>query len=129
MQPLIQKEVIQPEVVHTTVPIHEVHHLAASHHPTTSLPPVSMDEYKKQGGTLGAVSGSERRTKEFEGCPTGVSTHPEGGNIKKSSSSSMSSGKKDKGTGSADTVEKPSLIDKLNPWKDSDGDGKSGFMK
>jgi len=57
VQPLIEKEVIQPEVVHTTVPVHEVHHLAASHHPTTNLPPVSMNEFKKQGGTL---SGSER---------------------------------------------------------------------
>ena len=52
MQPLIQKEVIQPEVVHTTVPVHEVHHFAASYRPTTILPPVSMSEFKKQGGTL-----------------------------------------------------------------------------
>ncbi len=128
MQPLIQKDVIQPEVVHTTVPVHEVHHLAASHHPTTSLPAVSMDEYKRQGGTLSAVSGSEQRTKEFEGCPTGVSTHQQGENIKKSSSASTSSGKKGQGIGSADTKEKPGIIDKLNPFKDSDGDGKSGFM-
>ncbi len=129
VQPLIQKDVIQPEVVHTTVPIHEVHHLGASHHPTTSLPAVSMDEYKKQGGTLSAVSGSEQRTEEFEGCPKGVSTHSQGENINRSGSSSMSSGKQGQGIGSADASKKPGLIDKLNPFKDADGDGKSGFMK
>jgi hypothetical protein len=126
VQPLIQKEVIQPEVVHTTVPVHEVHHFAASHHPTTNLPPVSMNEFKTQGGTL---SGSERRMNDFEGCPKGVGTHLESENINRSSSSSMPSGMEGKGIGGAGTAKKPGLIDRLNPWKDSDGDGKSGFMK
>ena len=27
------------------------------------------------------------------------------------------------------TSHKPSLMDRLNPMKDSDGDGKKGFMK
>jgi type 1 fimbria pilin len=102
-----------------------------------------MDEYKKQGGTLNAVSGSEQRTEEFEGCPKGVSTHSQGvsthsqgvsthsqgENINRSGSSSTSSGKQGQGIGSADAAKKPSIIDKLNPFKDSDGDGNSGFMK
>lgn len=79
IQPVIQKEVIQPEVIHTTVPVHEVHHYAASHHPTSTLPAVSMDEFKRKGGKLG---GAERHVHEFEGCPetAGGHTHQEGGN-------------------------------------------------
>merc|ERR1712230_298871 len=32
IQPVIQKETIQPSVVHTTVPVHEVHQNEAKHH-------------------------------------------------------------------------------------------------
>lgn len=66
MQPVLHKETIQPNVVHTTVPIHETHHNPAQHHSTTALPPVSMDEYKNQGGALG---GRQERFDVFEGEP------------------------------------------------------------
>jgi len=69
IQPVVQKETIQPSVVHTTVPIHEVHHNAAQHHSTSALPPVSMQDFKKQGGILG---GREERNDGFEGEPRAI---------------------------------------------------------
>ncbi|KAI2602774.1 hypothetical protein GGR54DRAFT_467503 [Hypoxylon sp. NC1633] len=66
VQPVLHKETIQPNVVHTTVPIHETHHNSAQHHTTTSLPPVSMEDYKRHGG---AMSGEKERFDAFEGEP------------------------------------------------------------
>jgi len=50
VQPIIQKETIAPEVVHTTVPIHETHHAGAQHHGVSALPMKTMDEFTSQGG-------------------------------------------------------------------------------
>ncbi len=69
IQPVIQKETIQPSVVHTTVPIHEVHENEAKHHSATALPAVSMADFKKQGGSL---TGREERYDGFEGEPKAV---------------------------------------------------------
>lgn len=66
IQPVVHKETIQPSVVHTTVPVHETHHNPAQHHSMTSLPPVTMGEYKHQGGALG---GRQERFNAFEGEP------------------------------------------------------------
>jgi len=71
IQPVIQKETIQPSVVHTTIPVHEVHHNEAKHHAVSSLPAISMSEYKSQGGVLG---GREERTDAFAGEPRAVSS-------------------------------------------------------
>lgn len=59
-------ETIEPHVVHTTVPIHEVHNNAAQHHATSSLPAVSMADFKKGGGVL---TGREERHDGFDGEP------------------------------------------------------------
>jgi hypothetical protein len=162
IQPVVHKETIQPSVVHTTVPIHETHHEQAKIHGTTTLPAVSMDEFKRQGGALG---GQQSRTGTFEGCPKGVHMpgcgHAEGSGPQTStmssgmtgskgmrSSSSISSSDEENtrssrisgtqtsstglhGTttgGSTTSTKKPSLIDRLNPMKDADNDGKRGFM-
>jgi len=190
IQPVIQKEIIQPEVVHTTVPVHEVHHQSAQHHGTTHLPAVSLDEFKKQGGVL---SGNQERRSEFEGCPEGVhnesnnygsdhkhthgshtgshtgtglnqsSTGTSGSHIpgegrdrlNQSSTTGTGShhitgeGREGSGRGlegavgghnnttgtrtgthdtTTDTQKKPSLLDRLNPMKDTDHDGKKGMM-
>lgn len=69
IQPVVQKETIQPSVVHTTVPIHETHHNAAQHHSTSALPAVSMSDFKRQGGVL---TGREERYDGFEGEPKSV---------------------------------------------------------
>jgi len=76
IQPVVNKEVIQPNVVHTTVPIHEVHHNKATHHGTTALPTMTMDEFKHKGGSL---SGREERYDEFQGVPKNIGSGTAGG--------------------------------------------------
>jgi hypothetical protein len=155
------------------VPVHEVHHNAAQHHGTTTLPPVNISEFKKQGGVL---SGHHERTSQFDGCPEGVHHNgacPEGahpghtagrtsthegihnrdatshttgttGTTGTSSSSHHITGEGREGsghglsgsvpgnntthTGSTTEHKKPSLLDRLNPMKDADHDGKKGLM-
>jgi len=63
-------------VTHTVVPIHEVHHNAAAHHPTSALPPVSLSEYKNAGGTL---TGREER---YDGFTTDASLRQRKGDAK-----------------------------------------------
>ncbi|KAH7080243.1 hypothetical protein BKA63DRAFT_550885 [Paraphoma chrysanthemicola] len=210
IQPVVKKEVIQPNVVHTTVPIHEVHHNAATHHASTALPTMTMDEFKHKGGVL---SGREERYDEFQGVPKNIGGGSSGGfghvrdghhegapiggehhkhgdyndvpnhhNSGLAGSGTTASGltgsrsdpngphdsrlgnKADprvdsdhdrhhgtgyntsSGTGrhvgtdgtigsstaghhDTTSSHKPSLMDKLNPKKDADGDGKAGFMK
>ncbi|TVY32316.1 hypothetical protein LOCC1_G008536, partial [Lachnellula occidentalis] len=69
IQPVIQKETIQNSVVHTTIPVHEVHQNEAKHHTASQLPPVTMEDFKRQGGQLG---GREERTDAFGGEPRSV---------------------------------------------------------
>lgn len=76
IQPVIQKEVIQPEVIHTTVPIHEVHHNKATHHEVTALPPMTMEQFKAKGGSL---TGREERYDAFEGVPKNIGSGAVGG--------------------------------------------------
>jgi len=52
VQPVVHKETITPEVVHTTVPIHESHHAAAQHHGISTLPMKTLESFTSNGGTL-----------------------------------------------------------------------------
>jgi hypothetical protein len=130
-------ETIEPHVVHTTVPVHEVHHNSAQHHSTSALPAVSMSDFKKQGGVL---SGREERYDGFQGEPRSV-----GGALGSSEGSQMgASGLQGGSTDSygsnnhsshghhntqgATGAGKPSMMEKLNPKVDSDRDGKAGLM-
>lgn len=67
VQPVIQKETIAPQVVHTTVPIHETHHAKAVHHGTTTLPTKTLDEFAKDHGKIEG-HGVNKLT-EYDGCP------------------------------------------------------------
>jgi len=161
IQPVVNKQVIEPHVVHTTVPIHEVHHNATQHHATSALPAVSMNDFKKQGGVL---SGREERYDGFEGEPRqiggsteassamgaaglqggatnlgGTNTHHHGAaNDLSSAGATRGGGDNLSGSNSGHSFgttepragehKKPSLMDKLNPKKDADGDGKAGMM-
>lgn len=69
IQPVIEKETIEPHIVHKTKAIHEVHHDKPKHHEATQLPPVTMDEFKKQNGRLDGVG---ERTDTFVGEPRPV---------------------------------------------------------
>jgi len=132
IQPVVQKETIQPSVVHTTIPVHEVHHNEAKHHAASALPAVSMADFKKQGGTL---TGREERYDGFEGEPravgsalggsaaTGTGTGTHGHHTTGTTGTHTS----DRTTDST-TSKKPGLMDRLNPMKDADGDGKKGLM-
>jgi len=99
-----------------------------------------MDEFKKHGGSLN----QQERTHAFDGCPEGghnegktlSGTHgtshtPHTGNYSTANTGGAVSG----GTVSHDHRDsasgkhsKASLLDKLNPMKDTDGDGKKGIM-
>lgn len=67
VQPVIHKETIEPEVVHTTIPIHEKHIAPSEHHGMSQLPMKSMDEVKSMGLNLG--SGGQHTQEEYEGHP------------------------------------------------------------
>ncbi|QDS74627.1 hypothetical protein FKW77_009095 [Venturia effusa] len=140
IQPIVQKETIEPHVVHTTVPIHEVHHNAAQHHSTSALPTVSMQDFKKQGGVLG---GRGEKYDGFEGEPraigkalgghdhahTGPTAPGVAGSNVPGTHGAAGAGIGGAGIGATGSAtKKPSLLDKLNPKKDADGDGKKGFM-
>lgn len=61
IQPVIQREVLQQEVVHTTVPVHHVIHEKPVVHEATVEPTLTMDQFKKSGG---ALTGSETVARE-----------------------------------------------------------------
>lgn len=65
--PVIHKETIQPEVVHTTIPVHETHHAAAEHHGLSALPMKTLDEFKQAGGVL--TGGTHGTREEYDGQP------------------------------------------------------------
>jgi len=65
--PVVHKETIQPEVIHTTVPIHETHHAASQHHGLSALPMKTLDEFKAAGGAL--VGGTHPTHEKYEGAP------------------------------------------------------------
>lgn len=91
---------------------------------------MSMDEFKKKGGSLG---GQAERTSAFEGCPQGKGVHPDHDhNVKavntgSASSAGMSSSTAENVSGSAasskglhaEEQKKPSLLDRMNPYKDT----------
>ncbi|KAL8812425.1 MAG: hypothetical protein Q9200_001032 [Gallowayella weberi] len=116
IQPIVQKETIQPSVVHTTVPIHEVHHNEAKHHSSSALPAVSMADFKKQGGTL---TGREERYDGFEGEPRAV-----GGALGGSSGGSGLTGHHGSTTAGPHSS---NVGNKMDPRVDSDLDGSRGL--
>lgn len=65
--PVIHKSTIQPEVVHTTQPIHETHHVQSQHHGVSALPMKSLDEFKHAGGILEGNKGPTHE--EYDGPP------------------------------------------------------------
>lgn len=143
IQPVVQKETILPQVIHTTVPVHEVHHNPPQHHSASALPAVSMADFKKQGGVL---TGREERYDGFEGEPRAIGTAlgSQSGPLHAAANSTTThhnrsrSRSRDRvtGTGTGMTGRAPgpavpghpTMGEKLNPRIDSDGDGKAGIM-
>ncbi|KAI1329071.1 hypothetical protein F5Y16DRAFT_397785 [Xylariaceae sp. FL0255] len=79
IQPVIHKETVQPNIIHSTKPIHEVHHEPAQLHGTTALPAVSMSDYKKSGGALGGKTEDSSRVKGQPKDLGGVKSAAHGG--------------------------------------------------
>lgn len=52
VQPVIEREVIQPTVIHTTVPIHEKIVHEPTIHPPTIQPKMTLEEFRRAGGSL-----------------------------------------------------------------------------
>jgi len=67
VQPVVHKEVVAPEVIHTTIPIHETHRAAAEHHGTSVLPTKHLDEFTSTGGSLAGMEKTAHET--YEGDP------------------------------------------------------------
>jgi hypothetical protein len=134
IQPILQKEVIQPTVVHTTVPIHEIVNEKVVH-AASQLPPVTVDEFQRQGGRL---SGREERIDGFEGEPKAIGAAL-GGTPVTSSSVPLTGGHHSttgthSGLGHHNTTgtthsskHHGGLLAKLDPRVDSDGDGRRGI--
>jgi len=72
IQPIVNRATVDTTVVHTTVPIHEIHHSAAAVHSASSLPPISMEQFKSQGGS---IDGRPVVSEKFAGVPTGFDTN------------------------------------------------------
>lgn len=172
VQPVIEKETVQPVIVHTTKPVREIHEVEAQHHKATVLPPLSIEEFRRKGGKLGGTASAGKRKHRHdsfvgepgpveEGHVGGVGargttrlTRPEDddededdeedgyvapntrqttrepspavlGNPEVFGDSVSSSGSS---SPSEHGDEKPSLMNKLNPLTDADGDGKAGIM-
>lgn len=57
---------VQPTVVHTTVPVHQVIHKSAHFSEPTSLTPVSLTDFQQHGGHL---QGREPHETTYTGKP------------------------------------------------------------
>lgn len=69
IQPVIQKETIAPTTVHTTVPIHERIHEAPIVHEATTLPTVTLDEFKSKIGGAHSHKDGNHSHQFYEGTP------------------------------------------------------------
>ncbi|KAF3006322.1 hypothetical protein E8E14_001979 [Neopestalotiopsis sp. 37M] len=64
VQPVINRETIQPEVIHTKHNVHETHHLNAQHHATTTAPEIDMASYEGTGTGSAGTAGKKGRGKK-----------------------------------------------------------------
>lgn len=62
VQPVIYKETHMPEVVHTSIPIHEKHYYKAEHHGISALPMKTLAEFEK-------LATPKRSSQNYEGAP------------------------------------------------------------
>jgi len=67
VQPVINKQTITPEVVHSTIPVHELHHAEVQHHGTSVLPAKTLEEFTSGGGSVTGVDAISHG--KYDGCP------------------------------------------------------------
>ena len=63
--PVIQRDVYQPEVVHTTIPVHSVDHSSVVHQSTTE-PVMSLADFQAKGGNLSGTKTVDREVRQGE---------------------------------------------------------------
>jgi len=131
--PIIHKETIQPEVVHTTVPIHEIHKAESEHHGTSTLPMKTLDDFKAGGGVL--TGGQQRSHEAYEGDPRPYNSAMQLEQTEADKHFHAHDGLHDHQralgrTGGGTTTSGPhssNLENKVDPRVDSDRDGRSGL--
>nr|ODN87504.1 allergen [Cryptococcus depauperatus CBS 7841] len=81
IQPVIQRETVQPTVVHHTAAIHERVHDAPTVHEATTLPAITHDEFLKfKNGHKGTTHNDKTHSHQFfEGAPRVGGHHGIGG--------------------------------------------------
>lgn len=132
VQPVVHKETITPEVVHTTVPVHETHHAAAEHHGISVLPAKHIGDFTSSGGDL---KGGRTSEGYYEGCPRPYdeSLKLKDGDLSSNSSHQSFGSDRERvgGTGAGyDSTSGPHSSDTANrvdPRVDSDRDGRAGI--
>jgi hypothetical protein len=131
VQPVVHKETIQPEVVHTTVPIHEIHRAEAEYHGTSVLPMKKMEEFTAGGGNL--TGGGQKANEAYEGEPKPYNQAMQMGQTDADVNFKAHDGLHDHqralgdagGGAAASGPHSSNLADKVDPRVDSDRDGKS----
>jgi len=112
IQPVVEKEVIQPHVVHTTVPVHEHIEHEPFVHKGNVLPAMTMDEFSRAGHTLSGHTKAPEHI-EYEGEPLKIDgkSHVGFGGLT--------------GTSNTNTAgpHNSNVANKLDPRVDSDMDG------
>ena len=71
IQPVIEKDIYQEHVIHSTKPVHEIHQNESIHHTASTLPPIDVSSFKQQGGKL---EGRQERVDAFQGAPKPIET-------------------------------------------------------
>jgi len=125
VQPILHKEIITPEVVHTTVPIHEVHHASSKLHGTSILPMKTMSEFEATGGSLTGTTGTTAH-ETYEGRPRPYNKELQ---LKEEEAAMLGSGTGLSGTGSTHGAgpHNSKLANEVDPRVDSNLDGRSGL--
>ncbi|RPA80919.1 hypothetical protein BJ508DRAFT_376863 [Ascobolus immersus RN42] len=80
VQPVLEREVVQPKIVHTNQNIHETIEKEPTFHPKTVQPTMTLDEFQRSGGSLAHHSETVKSTQIFQGEPQVVENG--GANVK-----------------------------------------------
>jgi len=126
VQPIVLKETIKPEVVHTVVPIHETHISATQHHGMSKLPMKTLEEFTAAGGVLTGNKSAAHET--YEGPPRPynkeLQTDLADLDLNRRGHRQTDSGVGGVGSSNADTS---NFENKVDPRVDGDRNGTSGL--
>jgi hypothetical protein len=132
VQPVVHKETITPEVVHTVVPIHEEYHAAPQHHGISTLPMKTLESFKSGGGIL--QGGHTAAHESYDGPPRpynrDLMANPTEADLNPNQTGLGNDRHHTDGTGVGGTNAGPhhsNLANKADPRVDSDLDSRNGL--